>query len=212
MIFNDPFIAVAGPLRCGSSCIAGVLHRLGVPMGKEFLPASEQRNPLGFYEDFSLQNLCVTKLLFKQRGDRPRPTFTQRIDLIADWYRHRGIEGVQGAKNTHLSFMVPELYRVFRNLRIVALYRPVHEIIKSIHRYNPRAGAGEFTNSTMVKIGYRDNAIATLGIPVLRITFAEIIASPIDTVKRLVEFCAISPTETQLTDATNFIKPELKHF
>jgi len=48
-------IIVLGCYRSGTSAIAGVLHHLGVPMGKQFDPPT-RNNMLGYWEDIEFKN------------------------------------------------------------------------------------------------------------------------------------------------------------
>lgn len=66
-------IFVIGVPRSGTSCICGILHRLGVRMTlNEFIPASNA-NPTGFYEDkeilkiISFAELCPTNGTYLQK-------------------------------------------------------------------------------------------------------------------------------------------------
>ena len=49
-------VIVIGCYRTGTSAVAGVLHHLGVSMGKSFDPPAKS-NPKGFFEDLDFKNL-----------------------------------------------------------------------------------------------------------------------------------------------------------
>jgi sulfotransferase family protein len=54
-------IIVVGPGRCGTSCVAGILHHLGVFMGERLLSA-HPTNPYGHFEDRDFLDLNIGRL------------------------------------------------------------------------------------------------------------------------------------------------------
>ena len=47
-------ILVLGTPRSGTSCVAGILHHLGVVMGEQFLEADDW-NPAGYFQDVEFE-------------------------------------------------------------------------------------------------------------------------------------------------------------
>src|SRR5690606_19794006 len=62
---RPPFVAVVGLHSSGSSCLAGVLHHLGVHMGNTF--TRSKFNGIG-YEAVSLAKLCERAVPFPRVG------------------------------------------------------------------------------------------------------------------------------------------------
>lgn len=54
-------IAVIGLPRTGTSCIAGVLHKLGIAAGTFFSPPN-LNNPKGNFEDMQLKRICCRRV------------------------------------------------------------------------------------------------------------------------------------------------------
>jgi hypothetical protein len=74
----DPVIVV-GPGRCGTSCVAGVLHRLGIYMGHRLLPA-DRTNPYGHWEDSDFVEVNEARL----SGEITRAAWTARVSALKD--------------------------------------------------------------------------------------------------------------------------------
>ncbi len=80
-------VLVIGVPRSGTSCVAGVLHHLGVPMGERVIPANRW-NPRGFFHDIDFE------VAFAAGADAVRELIRRRKELplwglntrrTADW-------------------------------------------------------------------------------------------------------------------------------
>ena len=49
---------ILGAPRCGTSLVAGILHKSGIPAGEQF-ESHEQYNPTGFFEDYLLATINI---------------------------------------------------------------------------------------------------------------------------------------------------------
>jgi hypothetical protein len=58
-------VFIVGIGRCGSSCLTGVLHIMGLPLGDNLLPANAL-NPTGFFEQWDM--LKLNKTILKELG------------------------------------------------------------------------------------------------------------------------------------------------
>lgn len=125
-------IIILGLHRSGSSCLAGVLHRLGVYMGSDFRGCE----PDGGYEDGQLARLCERAMRFPYLN--PRQTITQFAENARGWLvRHyAACDKLQiasvGAKYPHLCYYVRSLELITESLTIVHAYRPLEESIRSL--------------------------------------------------------------------------------
>lgn len=115
-------IIVLGCYRSGTSAIAGVLHYLGVMMGKEFGPPSHA-NVKGYFEDLEFMRL------FDQlaKGD-------QTEKLLENLIRIRELEySLWGVKDPKLCLVLPKFLRLLKTEpKIIAISRPKEDICASM--------------------------------------------------------------------------------
>ena len=201
-------IAVVGPFRSGTSCTAGVLHRLGVSMGRQFKPGN-RNNPTGFYEAVELARICRTS--FREPRMLERNTAADRVAQLRQWiYTRRSDGAVIGAKHPTLCLMVPDILAAWPNLSIVSVERPAAAAIASIEKagwWNPRVAEQIIPEM----IARRDAALQTVRCSILRLAFDELLADPAATIARIVEILGISATAEEIAAAEKFVKPELNH-
>ena len=75
-------IIVLGGHRSGTSCVAGIIHRLGVPLGEHLLGPGVG-NPVGHFEDLAFYHLH--RLILGENRDPkawryPGPTWIPSVD------------------------------------------------------------------------------------------------------------------------------------
>ncbi len=127
----------------GSSCVAGILHRLGVNMGSN-LKNAQRLNPKGFYEDedfFSISGKIWTLYHLQSRN---RSTLNHSCLLnIGEQYRsdfktlirHRQNQGGHwGVKEPRLSLLVPIFQPFLLNPFFIVVERDMASHVNS--RYN----------------------------------------------------------------------------
>ena len=200
-------VAVVGPFRGGTSCVAGMLHNLGVSMGHQFLPPNKN-NPRGFFEAVALRSLCHRS--YAEPRMTPKTNEERRVAGLRRWARWRHGK-IIGAKHPTLSMMVPDMVKAWPNLRVVAVERPVEESIQSIvaRGWWKRPMA----ESVLPKmIATRDSDLERLGVKTLRLSYHNVITNPTSAVEQLIAFCEIKPTDAQRKAAIAFVKPDLQHF
>lgn len=97
-------IVILGLHRSGSSCLAGVLHRLGVYMGENFSGCE----PDGGYEDGYFARLCERSMRFP--SVQQNVSISQFAENAKGWLlRHKGERKVVGIKYPHLCLFVRSL-------------------------------------------------------------------------------------------------------
>tara|TARA_Y100000310_G_scaffold98201_1_gene95934 strand:+ start:25520 stop:26071 length:552 start_codon:yes stop_codon:yes gene_type:complete len=117
-------ILVVGPGRCGSSLVAGVLHKLGVSMGRTFVPANDT-NIWGHWEDRDFHTLHKA-LFFGEISTRQFLTGARALiaDRIEPW----------GIKDPRLCRLVTIYLALFEYPTIIRCTRARDEIIDSMRR------------------------------------------------------------------------------
>jgi hypothetical protein len=104
---SDPIIVV-GPGRCGTSCAAGVLYRLGIFMGARLLPA-DATNPYGHWEDCDFVEIDEALL----SGRVTRAAWTARVSALKDARNSLGIPW--GLKDPRVCDLLPNYLESFND-------------------------------------------------------------------------------------------------
>jgi len=216
-----PVVAVMGLHRSGSSCLAGVLHKLGVHMGEKLGGYEGPRG--GGYEAHGLARLCEDaypfpsferKLTIDQVDGRLREHIHHNVDIA----KKAGVP--VGLKYPTLCLMADELVRTALNLRLIFIQRPIKESLASIRR-RCEQGKGlvkcdpddaarlqgvldEFMGAARVRLG-RAN------VPMITIEYADLLDHTEREVTRIVEFCELKPSAQQWRAAIDHVKPEHRH-
>lgn len=192
-------VCVLGPFRSGTSAVAGLLHRLGVPMGAGWITRRANRG--GTYEDQQLGNLC--RLWFRERRMVCTTGRAQRRAGLRRWARTR--PPLAGAKHPSLCLCVPQIVRAWPGVRFVAVDRPEEESVASMIKIGWSQDKAAAAAARMLAARDRDLAACTR--PVCRIDYHELLRDPAAAVDQLVDFLGLKPTETQRRDAIQWIDP-----
>ncbi len=135
---DAPFFAVLGPHRSGTSCVAMVMHHLGVHMGNE-LGGYEAT---GGGEAIGLAQLCEKAMRFPATD--PKTADGQLSKQLKAWIVARKAEAIRdrtvaGGKYPHLCRFANHLYDALGNsLRIIAVDRPIEASIRSLQDRSSR--------------------------------------------------------------------------
>lgn len=200
---QQTMVAVVGPGRSGTSCLAGILHKLGIPMGGELLRPN-QKNPAGYFEDTKLRKFCNRAFAKKSMEERKTPE--EREGWFRRWARNRAGEGpIIGCKHPHLCMMLPELHHAWRDLKVIATERPVEDIVASLK--HARWWSEKRDPEAMFR--KRDEDLKRLGIPVLRVAFDDLLCDTSEVVDQIVDFIEHKPDESQRAMAIAHVQPEL---
>ena len=200
-------IMVCAPQRSGTSCVAGILDAIGVPMGRSWRGA-DNGNPTGYFEDTLLRDIAQASVP-ETLEDTRLNTFEDRVQLFRQWAETRSADGpVIGGKYPALCVCVPEIIAAIPNVRFIVPSRSSRDCASSMHaRRWAHLSWIEKRLRFQLAINERDDAIAASGIPVLRFPFAEMIQHAGVIVQRIADFCQMPLT----AKAISFIKPQLNH-
>lgn len=209
------FIAVVGLHRSGSSCVAMMLHKLGVNMGDR-LVGWESRNG-GGGEAAGLAKICERAARFPSAG------LTQPADQVARNLRHwiggrvtkARKTGIRvGGKYPHLCAMGGMLKDICgKGLRVVHCNRPLAESIDSLQRRS-RAAKGWLNASDeqcerVQQWLWEEKTRFISSLPqkqVLTVEYADVLSRPSLVVERMVGFLGLRPTEEQRSSAVSHVK------
>lgn len=207
------FVIVLGIHRSGSSCLAGVCHRLGVYMGDKFIgcepdggyEACELARKLEAAWPFPGTEMRHSQSMFERKV---RPWILQKLNQV------RRSESFVGGKYPHLCVYAPAIENICGNrLRVVHIDRPLEESIASlIHRSNGHHTDDILRHHQEVFYAHKIQFLNTTKVPVHTIQYSEMLANPAKTVRALAQFLTpLQPSDSRIQDATAYINPELRH-
>jgi hypothetical protein len=217
-------VLVLGNHRSGSSCLAGVLHKLGVNMGDRMLGAHPS-NPDGHYEDWDFLHLndrvvgAWKNPLVYQVDDNPmydlpalppvyRKMYTALIEL-------RNTKGLWGIKDPRLCITA----RYFRDLLdapyIIEISRNREQIISSLMR---RDGMSNDEAIGIVRTYTRElnetisEYLSDLRVEHLEIQFDDLCYNPNEVVLRIQNFLGEEFSPGAISQAVSHVNPSHRNF
>ncbi len=227
-----PLVAVLGTFRGGTSCVAGVLHHLGVHMGQKFKKPTPA-NPQGFWEAQQLGRIC--REAYKEPWMKELNTYDQRVMSLKIWGNSRRDDVVHtekehhltqpdtpaplqiaGGKHPTLSLLVLELEEAWGpNVKYIVVNRSLDSSVASIKKLGWGWPQKKKQIRTILQriIDVRDEGLDQIDSEkVLFINYEELISDPHREVNRICEFLDINPsTEEYKMKAIKSINPKLQH-
>jgi len=218
-------IAVVGPFRSGTSCVAGMLHTLGVSMGNKF-PTSGIANEKGFFEAMHLRRMmsqCFSWPMLESKN----VSHEQLVEILKDHYSFRLTrnrrtkissdefdDSFLGIKHPALCLMIPEIKESCSSMKAIAITRDIESAVKSMGCAGlfPMVSPEDRTELVNRLIKTRDDALASNQIDTLKIDYADVIANPASVVDSMIKFLGITPTQDQIQAAVAFVDSSLCHY
>jgi len=195
-------IIVLGQSRSGTSVIAGVLHHLGVYMGK---PLSHH------WEDGKLMRIHDAMI-----GDWKKPYLDAEphLDKYREFLASRQRHGLWGVKDPRFCFTFPVLASLLlsdaiSDIKIIVTSRPLKNITVSLAQY---PGVRSYNEAQRIAKRYASalsQSIAKIPIewPSMTIKYDDLIDNPCKHVGRIASFIGV-----QVTDgAIRLVEPTLRH-
>ncbi|MGH7263947.1 MAG: hypothetical protein ACREMB_03705 [Candidatus Rokuibacteriota bacterium] len=204
-----PIVAVIGPFSGGTSCVAGVLHHLGVHMGRRFFAIGEREERRTF-EEVSLGEIC-RDAFSEPDGERrmSSPALVARLEQWGDAQRCQAAaqRTIGGGKHPLLCLMVPEVLAAWRPARILRVVRPLDRVVGSLRR---RGWWGDFDLRDCVGrlIAARDAALQ--GVDHLTVDYDRLVDDPLGVIDDIVGYLELAPAGPYRLAAVEFINPRLR--
>lgn len=204
-------ILVLGTPRSGTSCVAGVLHHLGVPMGERLMPANDW-NPAGFYQDEDFEDILNEAL---GRGQWPdwttsKPslngTFARRIRTLAA--ARSAQYPVWGVKSNRLAFYWNALNAGAGTVKVIVTRRPIADSIAS---WEARTGYGdghEFNPIRKMARAIVEGARQMGVTPAMTVDYNELLQDTGTIVDQIANVVGVPVTQAPI----DFVKIELRRF
>ena len=197
---TEPIIVV-GPGRCGTSCVTGVLHHLGVFVGSILL-AADATNPWGHFEDCDFLHLNASFLNQKLSRDE----WTSRVQQLID--DRRALGRPWGWKDPRTCNLLRLYLNFFSDPKFVRCVRSAERIEDSVVRaYGDRGWTFEDAHQMRVR---REQELDRY-LPwyqTIEIDFDQLRNNRELAVASLIEFCDLGPVPAdRMADSIDFIRP-----
>lgn len=207
---------VLGTPRSGTSCIAGVLHHLGIVMGRELESEdgkprfdwmdADQWNPVGYFQDAPLENL--QQEIFQTFAPDKLPELTEKqTETLVGIIKEREALGVDwGSKTSRMAYLLPRfLEHCSSDVKLICTSRVKSESVAS---WSSRQRLTEAESQVHIdKAADAVSVAKTFGLPVLNVAFDDLL-NDADVVPRIAEYCGRRVTEA----AANHVDAGLRHF
>lgn len=210
-----PFVAVIGLHRSGSSCLAGVLHKLGVHLGDD-LGGYEKT---GGFEAASLARICEQAYPFPSTSQRMENNelmphlrwFIKELRAEATM-----MNTIAGGKYPTLCAMGNQLLEACDDLRVIHINRPLEDSIRSLEhrlRQSPQPKTDKIGKAEAVQRWLWEHKQVFLSqVEHLTIEYGDLLRSPRTEINRIVDYLGISPSDEQIEQAVAHVRPDLKTF
>jgi hypothetical protein len=211
------FAAVLGLHSSGSSCLAGVLHHLGLHLGNRLsgFYGSDPKADCGF-EAVGLAQICEEAIPFPATSLRVKPRRLLRslqawIDARRDEAAERHTIAV--GKYPQLCAMGDELLSICgTQLRVVHSSRRLEESVLSIQRRCPKHDPAALRAHQEWLWQSKERLLARLPQEhVLTIEYDGLLVDPEREIERAVAFFRLCPAAERIERARKQVKPEKRH-
>ena len=208
------FVCVMGLHRSGSSCLAMMLHKLGVHMGNDLGGYEAIRGGGG--EAAGLVNICESAMPFPSQDIECWPGRLQANFLT--WIRERqkeveDDERLAGGKHPNLCAMGSLLETTLKGrMKVIHINRPLQESIDSLVQREPAQDSKVITNLQKFLWKSKQEFLRKTNVPVLTVEYDDVLKKPTEVVDRIVNFLGIEPLESQRANAIAHPKPKYRHF
>lgn len=210
---SRPFVVVAGIFCSGTSCLAGVLHHLGLYFGNR-LSGYYGGNPNQScsFEDSELRDICEQSIRFPETKRRLRDF--QTYWLMRDWMAQ--LRQQANERNMMAACKHPLLCQLNRplvaaggdHMRLIVSQRPIAESIESLSRrerkrFPTRVG----DHQKWLEEGKQQLMGMIPSEWTLKVSYRDLLCDTQQQIERLVEFLDIKPTQRQREFAAEWVDP-----
>jgi hypothetical protein len=197
---TEPIIIV-GPGRCGTSCVAGVLHHLGVFVGARLVGA-DATNPYGHFEDCDFLQLNAAFL----RHGLSRAEWAESVRRLIEKRRALGVPW--GWKDPRTCNLLRDYLEFFNDPRFVRCVRAPEQIEASVVKAYGERG---WTPDQAHLLRTRREQELDRYLPwyrTIEIDFDRLRQRREETVWSLVKFCELGDVAAgKIRSAVEFIRP-----
>ena len=216
-------IMVLGVPRSGSSCVAGVLHKLGVNMGAGNFQPPDWANPRGYYEDmrWRLRTQRITGRGYSLQAAQIEDIGQRQRSLYRALARECARQRLWGMKDPWLCFVGRFLWPILEDqgveVRLVVTHRDPEASIASVQRHLKRTyhGKGDARHIVETWQAGLDRQIRAWGdqAPAIEVDYDRLVESPKEEIERLAAFAfeGLGPALGDQVAIARWVSPELRH-
>lgn len=212
---------VLGVGRCGSSMVAGMMHKMGIPMGKVFI-APNKYNQSGYWEDATIMGIQNKMLASIGRSwwnppqderelDRVMVNYIYQMESLIDKRNEQKVSW--GWKDPRTHFLINLYKHKLINPRYIVVHRNPLSIADSImtrdKQIDTLAKALEIVNKQYTQL-FEMCLYGKLGGKQLHLKYEEIIEDPTTSIEGLSRFLDIELPDSKISEISEFIDPYLK--
>lgn len=210
-----PFVAILGTHSSGSSCIAGMVHILGVHLGNNLTGYYSQKNKgNGGFEAAGLAHLCEKLLPFPEVGINVKPG--QIWKELNAWVQDRRREAIKlntlaGGKYPQLCRMGDQLLNTTHGkLKVIMCERPLHESIESIQRRDRGRHCAKKLRAHQAWLAQGKSEMKYKLKPeqYLEVHYHDVLDDPVKELRRIGEFLEIEVTEGMVDRTLQHVNPQ----
>ena len=199
-----------GQRRSGTSAVAGIVHKLGMPMQEGEIHTSE-RNPKGFFEDRNIISISERILGAIAKGGTAaqidhafRGEIKKALKKVED--RKGGFKDVNQVL-THTFFK-----KYIKEAKYIFVFRNVLDIANSFYDWQKNNQEISFMDALKEAVYNNDmlfSRVVETKEPMLLTSFDKFLKKPDELVDKIIKFLEITPTEEQRQEAIKHIDPTL---
>jgi len=225
MIMSSRCIMVLSTLRSGSSCVSGVLHRLGVDMGAGHFQPADKNNQTGYHED--LRWSAITKRITGGRyyhdafqpDEIPIEASSQYWGLTQQMLTRE----IWGIKSPRMALVAHWIWPYLDDCRIVVMHRQREQSIASLMRhskigYSPQYRLTKDKAAKIIDLHLEavQRRLKEFNGTTLCVPYSELLIHPQLELGRLVDFCFVgkehlTPGAEKIQAVAKWIDPALDH-
>lgn len=193
----------------------GLLHRAGVNVGAWNHRGTNKDNPGGFYETKALEAFTYGKMVEQMLPFKPRPTFEKmrentkfKKDLEIVFKRDYSDRFPIAVKDMHMTILPMFENDPEYDVRVIWANRTLRDQALSIQKVwnSPQYPAARFEPWLKEMNDWMAGFRKTFQFKSLDVDFNEVLSAPVETAKKICEFCEIQlPTQESIKA---WIRPE----
>lgn len=217
-------VLVIGNHRTGSSCVAGILYKAGISMGRDMLEAHPS-NPVGHFEDKAF-------LLLNESLVAPwdKPVVLVGVELAVPRIRYQrliterdSLDCIWGIKDPRMCITAQYFMDLMYDPVIINIRRNSDSVIRSLMRRDgwTKEEAIQIHHTYSNEEGLTLKCAVELEIPIFQIYFEDLLESPWERIQQLINFASDNGTfplhphyDSGLMKDTlvSFVNPDLVNF
>lgn len=214
-------VMVLGVPRSGTSCVAGVLQKIGVNMGAGHFQPDDWANPRGYYEDmrWRLATQRITGKGYSLKAANLESVGQGQRKVWRQLARECAKQKLWGIKDPWLCFVARFIWPILEQegveVRMVITDRPREASIASVqgHLYRTYRGKGDAARIIDAWVEGRDRQLGAWHGERHWVPYDEMVNDPLPYVRKLAEYAydGIGRVNGSVETAARWVSPRLRH-